>query len=224
MTGSAAVPPYRTIPARPRVAYQGEPGAFGELAVTRHWRGEAAARPTLTFGDALALLQTGEVDYAVIPVWNSTIGDLRDAREILADHEATVDVVDNVALPVDHCLLALPGTAIESVRFVGSHPAALAQCAGFFVTRARLMPCTAYDTAGAARQLARLARGAGIADIGPPPWYDGCGHASHDELAVIAGETAARRYGLIVLAEAIQDDPNNRTRFAVVAPRGAPSW
>lgn len=208
----------------PRVAYQGEPGAFGELAVMQHWQADATAWPAPTFADALALLDARRVDFAVMPVWNSSIGDLRETRAMLADHAGRLDVIGEVTVVVDHCLLALPGATLGTIRFVGSHPVALAQCAALFVSRPSLVPCAAHDTAGAARELAALA----VGDPAPRPdasaWYAGCECGSPLELAVIASALAARCYGLCLLAESIQDVRENFTRFAVVAPRGDVRW
>ena len=254
-------------PAYPRVAFQGEPGAFGDAMIAERWRGSAEAVPARTFEDALALICAGRVDYAVIPVWNSTIGDLPAQRRALASHAARTRIVEEHVIPVQHCLAALPSASLESIRVVGSHPAALAQCRRFFRARRKLVPRDAYDTAGAARELARVvlvsrwtgegdgsrtefgrAADTGEADGSRPiglhravpderdgarrqwyhcsadtdeprrPWFEGAAVGAH-ELAVIASSAAARRYGLVVLAESIQDDPGNATRFVVVRTR-----
>lgn len=208
-------------PAYPRVAFQGELGAYGDAAIVERWRGRAVAMPARTFDDALAMVCSGRTDYAVIPVWNSTLGDLPAQREALAAYTPRVRVVDELVVPVQHCLLALPSATLDTIRVVGSHPAALEQCGRFFLSRRTFIQLDAFDTAGAARELARaLPVSRYPADVDGPhrPWFDGAGVGVH-ELAVIASATAARRYGLAVLAEAIQDDPANATRFAVVRSR-----
>src|SRR5215207_5445145 len=101
--------------AAPRVAYQGEPGAYGEMAITREWSGQATAVGTATFPDTLALLGRGGTDYAVIPVWNSTIGDIQDTTILLAHHASRVETVSEVLVPIEHCLLGLPGTTVAGV-------------------------------------------------------------------------------------------------------------
>ena len=208
-------------PAYPRVSFQGELGAYGDAAIADRWRGRAVAMPARTFEEALAMVCTGQTNYAVIPVWNSTLGDLRTQRRALAACGPRVDVVDELVVTVQHCLMALPSATLETIRVVGSHPAALAQCQRFFRTRRKLIQREAFDTAGAARELALVlpvSRWPGAADCQQRPWFDGAGVGVH-ELGVIASATAARRYGLTVLAEAIQDDPGNVTRFAVVRAR-----
>ena len=142
----------------PRVTYQGEPGAYGEMAVSQEWRGAATAVGAPTFADAIGLLGRGRADYAVIPVWNSTIGDIQDTSALLAHHVSRLETVSELTVPVVHCLLALPGASLASIRYVGSHPTALAQCRRLFTSRPALQPCVAHDTAGAARELASLGR------------------------------------------------------------------
>ncbi|HUF27444.1 MAG TPA: prephenate dehydratase domain-containing protein [Gemmatimonadaceae bacterium] len=207
-------------PAYPRVAFQGEPGAFGEAAVMRHWSGRAEAVPGRTFADALALVCAGHADYAVIPTWNSAIGELLVPRLALALYAARTRALDEVHVPVRQCLLALPGATLDDIRVAGSHPAALAQCTRFFAARPRIAPREAFDTAGAARELALLATSIDRACVatGAIPWYDAVTREAH-ELAVVASAPAAERYGLALLVEGIQDDPANTTRFVVVRAR-----
>jgi prephenate dehydratase len=214
------------VPTAPRVAYQGEPGAFGEMAIVHEWRGLAAAVGAPTFADALSLLGSGRADYAVFPVWNSTIGDIHDTRVLLSHHAPRIDAVSELTLPVVHCVLALPGASMTTVRYVGSHPTALAQCRRLFASRRGLQPCIAYDTAGAARELAALG-GDGIAPPprnGAPPWFEPYRSSDPTALAVIAGAAAARLYRLVVLAEGVQDQPTNVTRFTVVKAQEGARW
>ena len=213
--------------AAPRVAYQGEPGAYGELAITQEWAGQATALGTATFADAFALLGCGETDYAAIPVWNSTIGDIQDTTLLLGHHASRVEVVAERTIPVEHCLLGVPGTVLPKVRYVGSHPTALAQCQRLFAGRRHLQPCIAHDTAGAARELATLggtiAKSASSRPL-TPPWFDPYHPTDARTLAVIAGIGVARRYGLVILAESVQDNPNNMTRFVIIKPQNGVRW
>ena len=158
VTPSAAPRAIGTRPSGPRVAYQGEPGAFGEAAVERHWSGGAIATGTPSFARALELLVARGVDLAVIPVSNSTIGAIPSVRELLDAHADAVHQVDEIVLPVRHALVALPGASLDSVRVIGSHFAALAQCAGFLRARPEVSTREAFDTAGAARRARRARR------------------------------------------------------------------
>lgn len=213
--------------ARPRaatVAYQGAPGAYGEAAIARHWNGTAEPVPVRTFEALVDAVATGRSAFGVVPLWNSTIGDIADACEALAAGAAGVEQVGDVVVPVRHALLALPGASVDTLRAVGSHPAALAQCGAWLRAHAAVAPVRAWDTAGAARELAALA-GAGDVDGSREPWYAGVHDGDPCSLAVLANRDVAASCGLTVLVDGVQDAPDNATRFAVIAPRrGAARW
>lgn len=210
----------------PRVAYQGEPGAYGEMAIVREWGGLAAAVGAPSFPDTLSLLGRGRADFAVIPVWNSTIGDIHDTRVLLAHHAPRIETVAELTVPVVHCLLGLPGAALTTVRYVGSHPTALAQCRGLFAIRRGLQPCIAHDTAGAARELAALGDNgfASPSRNGATAWFEPYRSSDPTALAVIASASAARLYRLDVLVESVQDQPTNTTRFVIVRAQDGVRW
>ena len=193
MTGSsAAVPP---------VAFQGEPGAYGEEAVISYFgEGRVAPLPVPTFAGVCRTVETGEAAGGVLPLENSVAGTVGDALDALV--RGHLRMVGEVLVPVRHQLIGLPGVDLSSIERVASHWQALGQCERFLTTHPWVL-VPAADTAGAARHLAERRDPA---------------------LAVIASERAAARYGLSVLAADVQDDPGNTTRFAVLAaPRGRPS-
>jgi len=210
----------------PRVAYQGEPGAYGEMAIAQEWKGVATAVGTPTFPEAIALLGRGRADFAVIPVWNSTIGEIQDTAVLLAHHAPRLTTVSELTVPVVHCLLGLPGASLTSVRYVGSHPTALAQCRRLFTSRQMLQPCIAHDTAGAARELAALGMRVrlGSARQTATPWFQPYHPTTSSSLAVIAGAMVAKLYGLVVITEGVQDNPANATRFVVVQAKAGERW
>lgn len=183
----------------PKVAYQGEPGAYGEEAALGYFGdGGAIPLPLPTFSAVCAAVVAGRAAAAVLPLENSLAGTVGEALDALMGSELTVR--GELLLPVRHQLLAVAGAAIEDVERVASHRQALAQCEAFLSSRPwRLI--VADDTAGAARQLVEA----------------GDRHA-----AVIASERAAAHHGLVILAADIQDAPGNVTRFAVVAAAAAP--
>jgi prephenate dehydratase len=203
---------------QPSVAYQGMAGAFGEDAVRRLWRRGAQTYPTRTFAAALTALVRGDVEWAVIPIWNSTIGVIASSHAVLAEHEAIVEPVREIDVPVRHCLLAHSGVSAGQLRFIASHPAALAQCSKLFAKLPDVARCVASDTAGAAWELAQHAR-ASAAEMTHEPWYATLPVDSARLLGVIASRRAARRYGLAVVRQDVQDDPGNFTRFAVLRAR-----
>lgn len=131
-----------------------------------------------------------------MPVENSQAGSILETYDLLLEYRTLV--VGEVALQVDHCLLALPTAQRSDLVRVLSHPQALAQCEAFIV-RERLEPVTAYDTAGAARQIQQEGR---------------------RDQAAIAGRRAAELYDLQILAERIQTVQENITRFFLITRRG----
>ncbi|HCO04305.1 MAG TPA: bifunctional chorismate mutase/prephenate dehydratase [Actinobacteria bacterium] len=179
-----------------RAGYQGEPGAFSEQAV-RTLLPEAEPVPHRTFGSVFEAVVSGDLRYGIVPIENSQAGSINDTYDLLARHHLWIG--GEVSVRVDQALLALPGTRLEDVRRVSSHPQALAQSAEFLAALdAEVVP--EYDTAGAARRIAEQ-RLAGE--------------------AAVASERAAELYGLEVLARRIQTHGENHTRFVAVAVASA---
>ena len=177
-----------------KVAYQGEPGAYSDEAVSSLFSGAESvgfATFRLTF-DALTM---GAVDAAVLPVENSSAGVVQEVSDLLWELPGLRVVREHIQ-PVRHCLLGWPGPVERAL----SHPQALAQCEKYLHSR-QIRPVTFHDTAGAARAVAEQRQ---------------------PGTAAIASKAAAARYRLYVLAESIQDDSENRTRFVVVE-RGDPA-
>ena len=176
-----------------RVGYLGPPGTFSEEAVARLALATEGV-PFPTFADAHAALRRGEVDAALLPLENSIEGSVGATLDLLVQEPGPL-IRRELTLPVDQHLLALPGTRLEDVQRVLSHPQPLGQCARFLrerLPRASLEPT--LSTADAARKVAE--GGPGLAAI---------------------GARAGTRYGLALLAERIQDVPDNVTRFVLLA-------
>jgi prephenate dehydratase len=194
---------------RPRrtVAFQGDHGAFSEEAVGRLWRSGVETVPRRELLDVARAVDRGEVQYGILPVHNTVAGRVAESWDALA-RCAAIHVVGEVVLPIHQCLLVLPGATLDGLRSVASHSVALAQCGQFLRRLPQLDVRAAYDTAGAAREVA--ARG----DL---------------TAAAIAGRAAAARYGLHVVAADIEDRPDNHTRFLAIArqpsapPDGTPA-
>jgi prephenate dehydratase len=179
-------------PAPARVAYQGERGAFSEQAVAALFP-KAEAVPVRTLRGVFEEVEEGRLEHGVVPLENSLAGSINETYDLLSKGRAFV--VGEVVVAVDHALLALPGTRLEDVKRVASHPQALAQCDEFLATLdAEAVPV--YDTAGAAKRIAEEKR---------------AGEAA------IASEHAAGIYGLDVLARRIQTSSMNQTRFAAIS-------
>ena len=186
MTDAASMTPSTTV------AYQGNPGAYGEIAALNA-HPHASTRGYPTFHEVLDAVTRGECDLGVIPVENSLMGAILQAVDLLLETE--LHAIREVTVRVSHAIMAMPGVALGDVKRVYSQQPALDQCTTF-MRRHQLTPVTAHDTAGSAKDLA--ARGA------------------RDE-AVIASTRAAKLYGLEVLEQNIEDEPFNFTRFLVLS-------
>jgi prephenate dehydratase len=175
-----------------RIAFQGEPGAFSEAAGLK-WRPDGEVVPCPAFEDVFEAVEGGRATCGVLPIENSIGGTIHRNYDLLIAHD--LRIIGEVELPVVHALVALPGTGLESVTQIYSHPQALAQCDRFLRSLKGVEVVATYDTAGSAR----LIRERGLA------------HA-----AAIASERAAQVFELVVLRASIQDFPDNITRFLVL--------
>jgi prephenate dehydratase len=178
-----------------RVAYAGEPGAFAEDAAVAAL-GEAVEREPLGgFREVFQAVADGRAAAGVLPIENLVNGSVRETYDLLLefDHEIAGEVV----VPVRLCLAALTGRSIDEVQRVYSHIQALGQAERFLRTRPWTL-LTTYNTAGAGRLVAESAE---------------------PGAAAVLSRRAAERFGLAVLADDVQDVPDNRTRFVLVRRR-----
>lgn len=175
-----------------KIAFQGEPGAFSELACRRFATGlSPLACPT--FEDAFEAVTSGRAVRAMLPIENSLAGRVADIHHLLPD--SNLHIAAEYFLPVEHHLLARPGATMDKIRVVRSHAMALGQCRDYLKQRG-LVAEIAGDTAGAARLLAEKGR---------------------EDEAVVASEHAAEIYGLTILDRNIEDAEHNTTRFLEMA-------
>ncbi len=179
-----------------RVAIQGTHGAFSEAAARRRWP-DLEAVPCREVADVVAAVRTGRADAGCLPIENSLIGSVTATYDLL--HEAFGDgqlrLTHETLLPVHHAIMAVPGARLDGITRVYSHPVALSQCRRWLAAHlpdAELV--SAWDTAGSAELVAA--------------------HGDPAE-AAIAAEPAAAAHGLALLAQRIEDDPSNQTRFLV---------
>ena len=185
---------------RSRVAYLGPPGTYTQEAAARY-APDAEFVPFPTAGHVCAAVESGEVDEAVVPIENSLYGSIVDILDFLITAKRA-KIKSEILLPVKHCLMAAPGTRVEDVRAVLSHPQALGQCRGYL---AKHLP--------RAEQVAALSNAAAAAEVKAGTRFGA---------EAIGPLRAAGIYGLNVLAEGIQDANNNITRFVVLAPEDHP--
>ncbi|MBN2576150.1 MAG: prephenate dehydratase [Deltaproteobacteria bacterium] len=181
-----------------RVAFQGERGAFSEEAARRILGHDIEPCPKREFDDMFDSVIRDEADCAVVPIENTLAGSVIKNYDLLADND--LEIIGEVILRVAHNLIAPKGTRLESLRKVYSHPVALAQCEDYLrklrLRIAGLEVLPHYDTAGSVKLVVESRR--------------------RDE-AAIASRAAAETYGAQILAEGIESNPQNFTRFFVMA-------
>ncbi|MBI6630332.1 prephenate dehydratase [Pontibaca salina] len=176
-----------------RIAFQGEPGAYSHQAC-RNARPDMEALPCRTFEDAIDAVKSGQADLAMLPVENSTYGRVADIHTLLP--QSGLHIVDESFLRVHINLLGVPGAALSGITHAMSHTVLLGQCKDF-LARHSIHRIIGADTAGSAQHVSQK-RDANLAALASP----------------LAGDI----YGLDVLAEHIEDNSNNTTRFLVMSP------
>ena len=181
------------FPARAKVACQGVEGAYSLKAAEKLF-----ACPDVsfykTFDDVFAAIDKGECHYGILPIENSTAGSVTQIYDLMSCHRFYI--VRALRLKVDHCLLVKPGTRLEDIREIVSHQQALSQCAGYIADLPNVKSTAMPNTAKAAEFVKNTDR---------------------TDVAAIANKDCADIYGLQLLAEAIQDNGNNYTRFICIS-------
>jgi len=178
-----------------RAAFQGEPGAYSEAAVFEFFApADVSAVPCESFELVFNAVKTGDCQFGVLPIENSLAGSIHQNYDLLLQNPLWV--VGEHYLRVSHCLIARPGARLDDIKTVMSHPQALAQCAGFLKSMPGVKVEPVYDTAGSVKIIR---------------------NQNDPSLAAIASLQAARNFGMQVLAEHIEDNQANFTRFLVVS-------
>jgi prephenate dehydratase len=178
-----------------RVAFQGEPGAFSEEAAVQLLGEGITTVPRPTFDAAFRAIDEGLADALLAPVENTLAGSVVRVYDLLL--ASNLGIVAETILPIEHYLIGCPGSSLEAIRSVASHPMALAQCESFFVAHPNFKRLPVEDTAGSVRE---------VVGRGDP------------SAAAIAGRRAAEHYGGLILATDIQDNAENFTRFLLLIP------
>jgi prephenate dehydratase len=182
---------------RRSIVFQGEPGANSHIACHDAYPQHEAV-PCATFEDAFAAVAGGDADLAMIPIENSVAGRVADIHHLMPT--SGLHIVAEFFLPIRHQLLAPKGATLASIKTVQSHIHALGQCRNM-IRKLGLRTVIGADTAGSARQIAE---------------------AGDNSRAAIASRLAAEIYGLNILAEDVEDEAHNTTRFIVLSKR--PDW
>jgi chorismate mutase / prephenate dehydratase len=181
----------RALERRIRVAYLGPAGTFSEQALLKQFGSSAEAVPSLSIDEVFRSVEAGGVDFAIVPVENSTEGSVTRTLDLLL--ATPLSIVAEVSLPISHHLLSSRGS-MDGVTRITAHAQALAQCVNWL---------NQHYPAIERQPVASNAEAARLASVDPT-------------VAAIAGEAAATRYGLVAVAGHIQDDPANRTRFVAL--------
>ena len=179
------------------ISFQGEMGANSHLAIVEAYP-DARPLPCATFEDALSAISSGEADLGMIPIENSIAGRVADIHYLLP--RSDLSIIGEWSLPIHHQLMAPRGAKLSDIKTVESHVQALGQCRNA-IRKLGLKSIVAADTAGSARIVAE--RG-------------------DKSCAAIASRLAAEIYGLDILAQDVEDESYNTTRFVVLARE--PQW
>ena len=187
-----------------RVAYQGVEGSYSHLTAQRRYAGlpeGVLLEGFETFRGAADAVRQGAADRALLPIENTTAGSINETYDLLAEGGLTITA--EAVSRIEHCLLGLPGSRIEDLHVVLSHPQGLLQCQDFLHTVPWIKSQPEFDTAGSARKVRER---------------------NDPTVAAIAGESAALVYGLEVLRRGIQSQEGNYTRFVELShePIGFP--
>lgn len=178
-----------------RIACFGAPGSYAHKAA-----GRLFPRANLTFcspfKNVFEAIQSGEADFGVIPIENSSAGSVTTVYDLMLQYRFSIAAA--IDLPVNHCLAVKKGTALEELKTVYSHQQALSQCSDFLNAHKNITIREAVSTAQAAEKVSR---------------------GEDDTVAAICSEEAAAEYGLEILLKGFQNNPNNTTRFIVISKR-----
>ncbi|MDO4478645.1 MAG: prephenate dehydratase [Lachnospiraceae bacterium] len=180
----------------PFVVYQGEPGAFSEMAAINYFGKGVKTKGLYSFEDNFKALRWGEADYAVLPIENSSTGAIRQVYDLLGQYACFM--VGETTVKVNQSLMVLPGTKMEDITTVYSHEQGLFQCEQFLNQHRDWRQVPQADTAGSAKM---------VAEMGDP------------HIAAICSSRAAEIYGLEVLIPVVNYNACNTTRFVVISPR-----
>ncbi len=185
----------KLFPNTARVAFQGEHGAFSEMAVYNLFPSDAPTFPKPVFREVYNAVLAGEVDFGMIPIENALAGSITENYDLLLEFP-DVHIVGETQVRVEHNLIGLPGTSLDTIRRVFSQPPALAQSKQFLDAHPQWEAVPFYDTAGSVKHISQL---------GDP------------SLAAIASSEAARVYGMEILVPGVETNHRNFTRFFLIA-------
>lgn len=180
-----------------KIAFQGERGAFSEIAAARYFGKNVSLSPSFSFSEVFEKINSGKAQYGIVPIENSLYGSVFETYDLLSQY--SFSIFGEMNLQIRHNLLAAKDYGLKEIKEIYSHPQALGQCSIFLkkIKGSKIIPF--YDTAGAAKI---------ISDSEKPS-------------AAIASSEAAKIYRLKILHRNIQNNENNFTRFLVLGKKPA---
>jgi chorismate mutase/prephenate dehydratase len=181
-----------------KIAFQGELGAYSEMAVYNFFGQNVEVKPCKSFDEVFENVKAGTVDYGVVPIENSIEGSVNRTYDLFLEYD--LKVCGEIIIRISHCLIAHKGATIDQIKTVYSHPQALAQCRKF-LEQHKLQAISTFDTAGSVKMIKEK---------------------NMMNSAAIASERAAKIYDMSILAREIEDIKNNSTRFFVLDKKDSP--
>jgi len=181
------------------VAFQGEHGAFSEVAVFNLFDQKVKAEPSQSFEDVFEKVKKGKCEYGVVPVENTLGGMVYQVWDCLNQYD--LNLIAETKTQIKHCLIVNPGTKITDIKKVYAHYQPVLQCQNFLRKHKNWLIENAYDTAGSVKTIKYL------------------GENKKDETAAIASERAAKIFDMEILKKNIQDSKENFTRFIIISKK-----
>jgi prephenate dehydratase len=178
------------------IAFQGERGAYSEIAAKKLFGNKITISPSFSFEEVFLKVKERKVDYGVVPIENSLYGSVFETYDLLLQN--SLSIISELNLQINHCLLASKKYKFNEIKKVYSHPQALGQCSVFLKSLKNAQIIPAYDTAGSA--LISL-------------------NESQTPTAAVASRNASELYGLKILKSDIQNNKENFTRFLVISSK-----
>ena len=178
------------------VVFQGVEGAYSQQALQEFFGTDTASFHVESWRDAMEAIRTGKADYAVLPIENSSAGIVSENYDLLIEYDHAI--IGEQIIRIDHCFLGVPGAELSDITDVYSHPQALMQCSRYLTEHSSWETHGVRNTAWAAKKVKE---------------------DKNLHQAAIAAKITADIYGLEILAEAIQNNKTNATRFIIVSGR-----
>lgn len=178
---------------KPSVGFLGVPGSYSEQALIEYFGTDKEAVSFRDFEGIFEALKENKINYGIVPIENSSTGGISEVYDLLGRYPA--EIIGERIIQVVHFLIGLPGTKLEDIEEVYSMPQVFTQCRIFIRNNPSWNQVACASTAGSAEKVLEM---------------------GSLKKAAIAGKRAAEIYGLDILAEAINDHPNNYTRFVVI--------